>query len=166
LGSKHYVRNPAYPLDHTVAMLNLNMVGRGEEVYIVGREAVADQFATTASVYSATVEFIPTFEWGDSRAFHEGAVSSAMLMCLEISEQEAVYHQPEDDVENIQLTSLRAAGVLAAHSLAAWSGGGPTVPLPPTGPQRTLRDLILPTPTCAPPWPVGAMTCDHGEWER
>ena len=30
LGSKHYVENPIFPLDQTVAMLNLDMVGRGE----------------------------------------------------------------------------------------------------------------------------------------
>ena len=149
----------------TVAMLNLNMVGRGEEMTIVGREAVADQFEASARVYSATVDFIPAVDWGDSLPFHEGAVPTAMLVCFETS-QESVYHRPEDDVENIQLGSLRAAGVLAAHSLAAWSGGGPTVPLPAGGPQRTLRDLVLPTPTCPSPWPVGAMTCDHGNWSR
>jgi hypothetical protein len=93
-------------------------------------------------------------------------VPTAMLMCVEASDQGSVYHRPEDDVENIQLESLRAAGVLAAHSLATWSGGGPTLPLPDTGPRRTLRDLILPTPTCPPPWPIGSMTCDHGKWSR
>jgi len=165
LGSRYYVRNPARPLDRTVAMLNLNMVGRGEEVTIVGRETVADQLEASARVYSATVDFIPVVDWGDSLAFHEGAVPTAMLVCFETS-QESVYHRPEDDVENIQLGSLRAAGVLAAHSLAAWSGGGPTLPLPAGGPQRTLRDLVLPTPTCPVPWPVGAMTCDHGNWLR
>ena len=165
LGAQYYVRNPAYPLDHTVAMLDLNMVGRGEDVTVVGRGVVADQFEASARVYSATVGFIPTTEWGDSLAFYQGAVPTAMLVCFETSE-DSVYHRPEDDVENIQLASLRAGGVLATHALAAWSGGGPTVPLPAAGPERTLRDLILPTPTCAPPWPTGAMTCDHGNWSR
>jgi Zn-dependent M28 family amino/carboxypeptidase len=165
LGSRYYVRNPACPLDRTVAMLNLDMVGRGEEVTIFGRGPVADQLEASARVYSATVHFVPVVEWGDSLAFHEGAVPTALIMCVE-TPQDAVGYRPEDDVENIQPGSLRAAGVLAAHTLAAWSGGGPTVPLPATGPRRTLRDLILPTPTCAPPWPVGSMTCDHGEWSR
>ena len=165
LGAQYYVRNPVSPLDHTVAMLNLNMVGRGEDVAVVGRGVVADQFEASARVYSATVSFIPTTEWGDSLAFYEGAVPTAMLACFETS-RDSVYHRPGDDVENIQPGSLRTAGVLAAHALAAWSGGGPTAPLPATGPGRTLRDLILPTPTCAPPWPVGAMTCDHGQWSR
>jgi hypothetical protein len=163
LGARHYVRNSIYPLDHTVSMLDLNMVGRGQEVYIVGRQDVADQLEVSARVYSATVEFIPAVEWGDSLAFYESAVPTAMLMCVDYG---PFYHRPEDDVEHIQLDSLRAAGVLMAHSLAAWSGGGPSLPLPASGPVRTLRDLILPTPTCAPPWPVGSMTCDHGQWSR
>ena len=31
LGSTYYVENPVYPLDHTVALLNLDMVGVGDE---------------------------------------------------------------------------------------------------------------------------------------
>jgi len=61
-GSKYYVQNAPYPLDKTVATLNLEMVGRGKDVTIVGREAVADQLDASARVYSATVKFIPWFD--------------------------------------------------------------------------------------------------------
>jgi hypothetical protein len=127
---------------------------------------VADQLAASAKVYSATVKFIPIIDWSDSLPFQESGVPTAMLMCSEVPSQIKVYHRPEDDVENIQLGSLRTTGVLAAHTLAAWSGGGPTKPLPDAGPKRTLLDLILPTPVCPAPWPMGAMTCDHGQWSR
>jgi len=165
-GSRYYVRNPVYPLDHTVAKLNLKMVGRGEEVYIVGGGAVADQLAASARVYSATVKYIPVIDWSDSLPFHESGVPTAMLMCSEVPSQTMVYHRPEDDVKNIQLGNLRTTGVLAAHTLAAWSGGGPTRPLPPDGTTRYVWDLILPTPTCPSPWSMGSMTCDHGQWSR
>jgi Zn-dependent M28 family amino/carboxypeptidase len=166
LGSVYYVRNPTRPLDRTVAMLELDMVGTGEEVYIVGREAVADQLEISTRVYSATVEFTPAVEGGDSRSFQAGGVPAALLSIVEGPGHASIYHRPEDDVVTIQPAALRAAGVLAAHTLAAWAGGGPTLPLPSAGPRRTLRDLMLPTPTCPAPWPIGAMTCDHGSWMR
>ena len=164
-GSKYYVQNPVYPLDHTVAKLNLKMVGRGQEMYIVGGGAVADQLAASAQVYSATAKFMPVLDWSDSLPFHEAGIPTAMLMCSEVPSQTMVYHRPEDDVENIQLGNLRTTGVLAAHALAAWAGGGPIRPLPPDGTTRYVWDLILPTPTC-PAWPMGSMTCDHGRWLR
>jgi hypothetical protein len=147
-------------------MLELDMVGAGEEVYIVGRDAVADQLETSARVYSTTAEFTLEVLGGDSRSFHAGGVPAALLSIVEGPGRGSIYHRPEDDVETIQPAALRTAGVLAVHSLAAWAGGGPTLRLPPAGPQRTLRDLILPTPMCPTPWPIGAMTCDHGSWTR
>jgi hypothetical protein len=131
----------------------------------MARGAVADQLAASARVYSATVKYAPVIDWSDSLPFHESGVPTAMLMCSEVPSQTMVYHRPEDDVKNIQLGSLRTTGVLAAHTLAAWSGGGPTRPLPPDGTTRYVWDLILPTPAC-PTWPMGSMTCDHGKWSR
>jgi hypothetical protein len=34
------------------------------------------------------------------------------------------YHLPEDDIQNIQLSSLRKIGICSVYFLAAWSGGG------------------------------------------
>jgi len=83
-----------------------------------------------------------------------------MLMSVEDPFDDPNYHRPEDDVESIQLGNLRTTGVLAAHTLAAWAGGGPTRPLPPTG-RRVTCGPDSAHPTC-PAWPMGSMTCDHG----
>jgi len=165
-GAKHYVQHPAYPLEHSVAALNLTMIGRAKDLTVDGRGPVADGLAASADVYSATLEFIPKVTWGDSLPFHEAAIPTAMLRGVEDSGQPSVYHRPEDDLGAVQPGALRAAGVLAAHALAGWAGGGPSGRLPDAGPPRAARDLILPTPTCAPPWPMGSMTCDHGQWAR
>ncbi len=166
VGSKYYVQNATYPLAHTVAMIGLDMVGVGEELHIDGTGSAADQLLTSAKVYSTTVFFDNVPPAGSDHApFYEASVPATLLVWFG-PQVDPVYHKPGDDVQVIQPQALRAAGVLCAHALAAWSGGGPAAPLPNTGPQRTLRDLILPTPTCAPPWPIGAMTCDHGQWSR
>jgi ABC-type dipeptide/oligopeptide/nickel transport system permease component/Zn-dependent M28 family amino/carboxypeptidase len=165
-GAKHYVQHPAYPLDRTVAVLNLTMVGRGEDLTVDGRGLVADRLAAGASAYGADLKFVPRVTWGDSLPFHEAGVPTAMLWGIEKPGPSSVYHRPQDDAGAIQLEVLRAAGVLASHALAGWAGGAPTEPLRDAGPPRAVRDLILPTPTCPPPWPMGSMTCDHGRWSR
>ncbi len=170
-GSKYYVQHPSYPLDRTVANLNLQMVGRGDKLYLFGLGAVADQIQSSARVYSVTLNVpIPaerSLTWGDALPFFKAGVPAAMVMFSESPATGVLYHLPSDDAENIQLIHLRTVGVMAAHALAAWGGGGPTLPLPPDiAPQRTLRDLILPTPICPTPWPMGSMTCDHGHWTR
>jgi hypothetical protein len=165
-GAQYYVRHPSYPLDRTAAVLNLTMVGRAKDLTVDGRGLVAGGLAASADVYSATLKFTPNVTWGDSLPFHKAEVPTAMLWGVEDPAQPSVYHRPEDDLEAIQPEALRAAGVLAAHALAGWAGGGPTARLPDAGSPRSVRDLILPTPTCAPPWPLGSMTCDHGRWSR
>ena len=48
LGSKHYVNNPVWPLDKTIAMINLDMVGRlNEEKLTVGGVGTATEWGTT-----------------------------------------------------------------------------------------------------------------------
>ena len=47
LGSKHYVNNPIWPLEKTVAMINLDMVGRlNEEKLTVGGVGTASEWGT------------------------------------------------------------------------------------------------------------------------
>ncbi|MBN8733837.1 MAG: M20/M25/M40 family metallo-hydrolase [Acidobacteria bacterium] len=54
LGSKHYARNPLWPLDKTVANLNLEMFGRTEE----GEYTRAGQMTITGSGFSTVTDFV------------------------------------------------------------------------------------------------------------
>lgn len=53
LGSRHYVEHPAAPIDRTVAMLNMDMIGRSEKGFLfvggVGTSPVFDGALTAAS---------------------------------------------------------------------------------------------------------------------
>jgi peptide/nickel transport system permease protein len=158
-GSRYYVRNPIYPLERTVAVLNLDMIGVGDELQVGGKGPVTDQILAGTEVYSLTTYLSPQM-LGDGMAFYEAQVSAGMLAWF----WDRAYHTTDDDVEHIQPGSLRTIGVLSAHTLAAWSGGGPTARLPRV--KRYPWDWIMPTPTCLPSRPPGAMTCDHGTWTR
>ena len=159
-GSSYYVQNPIYPLDRTVAVLNLDMIGAGDELYVGGEGPVVNQLQASARVYSITATLDP-WMLGDGMSFSwEAGVPAAMLAWR----PDPTAHTPDDDVQHLQPDRLRTVGVLAAHTLAAWSGGGPTLPIP-SG-RRYLWDWVIPTPTCGPPRPPGTMICDHGEWSR
>jgi ABC-type dipeptide/oligopeptide/nickel transport system permease component/Zn-dependent M28 family amino/carboxypeptidase len=159
-GSQYYVQHPIYPLDQTVAVLNLDVIGVGDEVSMGGEGAMAAQLQASARVYSVTVHFDPSFI-GEGMSFAwEAGVPAGNLA----GELDPAYHTTYDDAQNINPAILRTIGVLSTHTLAAWSGGGPGLPLP-TG-RRYLWDWIIPTPTCGPSRPPGAMICDHGEWRR
>ena len=134
VGSRYYVRHPVYPLDHTVAMLNLDMVGVGEKLYIAGRGAMAAQLQASARVYSITAILGPEAGAGgsDDISFLDVGISAAAYTISTDSHLELAYHRPEDDARRIQPGSLRTVGVLSTHALAARSGGGPTLPVLPT----------------------------------
>lgn len=63
LGSKYYVNNPVWPLDKTVAMINLDMVGRlNEERLNIGGVGTSDEWRTliTSKTKKPAFEILPT----------------------------------------------------------------------------------------------------------
>jgi hypothetical protein len=121
-GSQYYVSNPAFPLDSTVAMLNLEMGGVGHNLNIAGNSAMADRLQESAFAFGFTVEIDP--EGGsDDIVFQQAGIPAGVVAIYPDSESELAFHRPEDDFGHIQPGSLRMVGVLSAHTLAAWSGG-------------------------------------------
>ena len=161
-GSSYYVQNPVYPLTSTVAALILDMTGEGEKLYINGDGAAAAQLQASARVYSVTTTLDPIVAGSDHVPFYQVGIPAAIASPY--LDSDLTYHTTDDTIQTIQPGALRMAGVLAAHTLAAWSGGGPTLPVPAA--RRYLWDWIVPTPMCIESRPPGSMTCDHGRWSR
>jgi hypothetical protein len=59
LGARYYVQNPLFPLEKTVAMINLDMIGRNdvEQLSLIGRYQYPKLFEVIDSVNKATVNF-------------------------------------------------------------------------------------------------------------
>lgn len=59
LGSKYYVENPLFPLEKTVAMINLDMIGRNDmdQISIIGRYQYPKLFSIFDSTNRETVNF-------------------------------------------------------------------------------------------------------------
>lgn len=125
-GSQYYVSDPVISLDQTVAMLNLEMAGVGDNLNIGGQGAMADQLQASANSFGFTVEIDPQ-GGSDDINFQEAGIPAGVCSIYPDSELDLAFHRPEDDPQHIQLSSLRIVGILSAHALAAWSGGGPTL---------------------------------------
>jgi hypothetical protein len=117
LGSTYYVNNPAVPLDRTVAMLNLDMVGRPRgRIMVTGLDAAP----TLHDELNAAATAVPALE---VRRFQEGAgvgasddTSFALKRIPSIgffSGFHSDYHRPTDDWQLIEPAGAAGVATLA-----------------------------------------------------
>ena len=117
LGSRYYVNHPAFPLAQTVAMLNLDMVGRAEgRIFVSGTETAPDLAADVQAAagdlplkISLTGEGSAVGGSSDNTSFLLQRIPSIFFF----SGLHADYHRPTDDWEKID-----AEGGAAVASLA------------------------------------------------
>ncbi len=103
-GSRWYVDAPAYPLDKTVAMLNLDMISRNDsnEVAIIGAKT---SVALAALNERANGEIGLELDYGEDRYFinsdHYPFYRARIPVLFYNSKDHHDLHQPGDDVEKI-----------------------------------------------------------------
>jgi hypothetical protein len=121
LGSEFYCQNPAVPLEATVAMLNLDMVGRLSthgRVEIFGMET-AHEFSEVvppiAKSLNLAIELHPDgYGPSDHASFYQHGIP-VMHFFTGLHQD---YHRPSDDVDKIDLTGL--ANVCDLVESIAW----------------------------------------------
>jgi Peptidase family M28/PDZ domain len=103
VGSEHYVKHPAFPLDSTVAMLNMDMVGRLRNGrLIVYGVKTAPQFESLLDSLNATYRFDlhPTGDgWGpsDQASFYAAGIPVLFFF----TDLHKDYHAATDDADKI-----------------------------------------------------------------
>ena len=108
LGSKHYVRNPRFALESTVAMVNMDMVGRLRDneltVYGTGSGDVFDEMIETANLRGKFDLFkVPTgYGPSDHQSFYEAGIPVLFFFTGLHND----YHRPSDDSDKIEFGSL------------------------------------------------------------
>ncbi len=108
LGSKHYIRNPRWPIEQTVAMLNMDMVGRMQgnslTVYGTGTAAEFSEIVSRAaqplglSINQQAAGFGPS----DHASFYE--VSIPVLHFFTGLHND--YHRPSDVFEKLNIPAM------------------------------------------------------------
>ncbi len=111
LGSAHYVKTPLFPIDKTVAMFNLDMIGRmeGAKVTLYGTGTSnfwADRIDKAATASGLTLAKKPEgFGPSDHSSFY--AVKIPVLHIFGGLHPD--YHRPSDDIEKINAVGMRQA---------------------------------------------------------
>ncbi len=116
VGSAHYVREPLFPLETTVAMLNMDMVGRLQDdkliIYGTGTAKEFDEFADRAGkIFDFKVTKQPA---GFGPSDHSSFFAQQIPVLHYFTGTHADYHRPTDDVEKLNIAGMRRIAELVA----------------------------------------------------
>ena len=109
LGSKHYVHNPAWPLEKTVAMINLDHVGVGNGTLTVGVTGLAKSITQQAAADVGLAEKIKLYGYfpgGDHVPFFEAGIPTITIVSAGIHPH---FHQPSDTAATINPDVIKTA---------------------------------------------------------
>ncbi len=135
LGSEFYSENPIFPLENTVADLNIDMIGRHDKehgdgtpyVYVIGSDRLSTELhAINEDMNERYVglELDYTFNAPDDpnrfyyRSDHYNFARKGIPVAFYFSGVHDDYHQPGDDVERIEFDLLEKRTRLVFHT--AW----------------------------------------------
>ena len=136
LGSGHYVQDPLLPLERTVAMLNMDMVGRLRDgrLTVYGTGTAAEWEGVLRPMDDArddlTLNFVPD---GFGPSDHASFYGEGIPVLHFFTNTHAEYHRPEDDWETLDGEGLARVTELVADVALAVAGtpGGAVLALTP-----------------------------------
>ena len=124
LGSAHYVRQPLFPLEKTVAMFNLDMVGRlRDDKLIVYGTGTAANFDSLVEGLCKDLGFKLTkhpggFGPSDHSSFYARKIPVLHLFTGTHSD----YHRPSDDTEKLNVEGMRRIADMVVRIVEATDG--------------------------------------------
>ena len=145
LGSRHYVRNPTVPIERTVAMINLDMVGRlGDRPLGVGGVATGDGLKTVVDDVGRQLGLaLADREAPGGASDHAPFYGAGVPVLFFHTGAHSDYHRPTDTADKIDPDELARVAAVAARVIEDVAGG----------PRPTY--VALPVP---PPRASGALT--------
>lgn len=109
-GSRHYVKKePIFPLDQTVAMVNFDMVGRmKEEKLILYGTKTAAEFEPLVDRLNATHKLqLKKIGGGSGPSDHASFYEAKMPVFHFFTGSHSDYHKPSDDIDKINFDGMR-----------------------------------------------------------
>jgi hypothetical protein len=116
LGSKHYVKNAAIPLEQTVAMVNMDMVGRlKNNKLIVHGTGTAESFNAIIDETNKKYEFdIKKDPGGSGPSDHAEFYRKEIPVFHFFTGTHKDYHRPSDDFDKINVEGMRRVTTMVA----------------------------------------------------
>ncbi len=135
LGSKYYTEFPTFPLENTVANVNVDMVGRVDEkhadnpdyIYVIGSDRLSTELHEineAANKKYTALELDYTYNAEDDpnryyyRSDHYNFAEKGIPAIFYFNGTHADYHQPSDTVEKINFEKMAKVGQLVFYT--AW----------------------------------------------
>ena len=116
-GSRHYVDGlDLGELDSIIAMINIDAVGSGTRLEIIGEDWLVDPVVDYAELHGIPVREQELSRWGgsDHASFRDAEVATLFLIGSDLSR----INSPEDDIEFVRRELMGAAAALALESVA------------------------------------------------
>ncbi len=109
LGSKHYVRNPRFPLEDTVAMVNLDMIGRLNKNQLdVHGTGTANEFDELIDELNVVHQFdIQKSPSGYGPSDHASFYPEEIPVIFLFTGLHKDYHRPSDDWDKLNIEGMR-----------------------------------------------------------
>ena len=104
LGSRHYVQHPSLPLERTVAMVNLDMIGRSDGDVLIGGVGTAKEFRDL--LHEVEADSPLTFNYASTprgSSDHLPFAAAGVPVLFFFTGLHPDYHKPSDDWEKIDL---------------------------------------------------------------
>lgn len=150
-GSRWYTDHPVFPLDSTMANLNIDMIGRVDElysdtvpyVYVIGSNKISSQLGTLVEEQNALytkLQLDYRYDADDDpnrfyyRSDHYNFAKHGIPVAFFFNGTHEDYHGPYDEVDKIRFDLLRQRALLVFH--IAWVLGQQEIP--------PLPDLLVP----------------------
>ena len=144
-GSSHYVRNPLLPIAQTVAMLNLDMIGRLEgRTLVVEGVGTAEEWTDVLRAANQAMTrplSIATSPDGFGPSDHSSFYGEGLPVLHFFSNTHVDYHRPSDDWEKVDIEGLGQIVDLVsevAFDVAGVSGSDERIALTPVEPDAAL----------------------------
>ena len=117
IGSARYVRDPLIPIKDTVAMLNLDMVGRlKDEKLIVHGTGTAKEFDALVDRFGEDFGFqITKKPAGFGPSDHSSFYAAKVPVLFFFTGTHTDYHRPSDDYDKLNVRGMRRVGEMVAQ---------------------------------------------------
>lgn len=148
IGSVHYCKEPRFPLENTIAMLNLDMVGRvNDDTLIVYGTGTAKEFDGLVEELNKEAKFkITKKPEGTGPSDHDSFYKKKVPVFHYFSNFHPDYHRPSDDVPLINIVGMRRiADFVMATALKIDADPHRPVFIPPQPVANTPRPAASPS---------------------
>ncbi len=127
VGSTYYVEHPRYPLENTVAKIQLDMVGAGgNTLEIDGEGRLGEQLHSVAEALGLETDSIDTGA-SDHGPFKRARVPASLVSWNYEADSEPQWHRPGDTPETIELDKLDSVGKIVGITTLGFTEAEPAI---------------------------------------